>query len=54
MRHLCIQVTNSDLEQAISQIQETLELTTNTNNQIEKGSGYVKDTVSQLYTYKLR
>src|SRR5690625_2661309 len=33
-----IQTTNSDLAQAISQIQETLELTTNTNNQIEKGS----------------
>jgi methyl-accepting chemotaxis protein len=43
-----IQTTNSDLAQAVSQIQETLELTTNTNDQIEKGSGYVKDAVSQI------
>lgn len=43
-----IQTTNSELAQAISQIQETLELTTNTSDQIEKGSSYVKDAVSQI------
>lgn len=43
-----IQTTNADLAQAVAQIQETLKLTSNTNNQIEKGSSYVKDAVSQI------
>jgi methyl-accepting chemotaxis protein len=43
-----IQTTNLELAQAISQIRETLELTTNTNSQIEKGSDYVEDAVSQI------
>src|SRR5690625_1910023 len=40
--------TNTELTAAIGQIQETLQLTTNTSDQIEKGSSYVKDAVNQI------
>ena len=36
------------LSEAIIQIQETLELTGDTRNQIEKGAGYVTDSISQI------
>src|SRR5690625_1176155 len=42
------QATNSEVIAAITQIQETLQLTTNTSDQIEKGSSYVKDAVDQI------
>src|SRR5690625_2435388 len=43
-----VQATNAELTATIAQIQETLQLTTNTSDQIEKGSSYVKDAVSQI------
>lgn len=36
------------LSETIMQIQETLELTSDTRNQIEKGAGYVTDSISQI------
>ncbi len=43
-----VQATNSELTEAIAQIQETLQLTTNTRDQIEKGANDVEDAVSQI------
>ncbi|MEK5039382.1 methyl-accepting chemotaxis protein [Sporosarcina sp. FSL K6-3457] len=39
---------SSRLSEAIIQIQETLELTADTRDQIEKGAGYVTDSISQI------